>query len=367
MPEIRRLRSTVSGRRVCRRENVSRRFVSCAALRAPWMAKSSGRRMFGATPVSPTACGGDVKRWRRISRLPMMIVRRLLKSCAMPPVSCPTASIFCAWRSVASAALAALGLGLELAGALAQALQIEIGRAREQRAKADRRREADEHEHDEPGAQRLADRLAALEETELFGGIDIDPGPDVVHQGLAAVRADHRRRLSVPAGLRERHGLLRDREPLLDDRLQGGEARQLLRVVGGEGAQVLERHRHRFEAGVIRFEIDVFAGQEVAALAGLGVQKVAEKIAGDAAHFVGVVDEALGGAGADEQGDRGRGRRGPRTQRQGPEAGPYAAPARIPGRGNRCTEEPLGRGGRGHSRPCKSKSAAILGARPAGR
>ena len=32
-----------------------------------------------------------------------MMVSRLLKSCATPPVSCPTASIFCAWRSCSSA------------------------------------------------------------------------------------------------------------------------------------------------------------------------------------------------------------------------------------------------------------------------
>ena len=36
---------------------------------------------------------------------PMMPVRRLLKSCAMPPVSWPTASIFCDWRSASSACL----------------------------------------------------------------------------------------------------------------------------------------------------------------------------------------------------------------------------------------------------------------------
>ncbi|KRC17935.1 hypothetical protein ASE31_28480 [Acidovorax sp. Root217] len=32
----------------------------------------------------------------------MMPCSRLLKSCAMPPVSWPTASIFCAWRSASS-------------------------------------------------------------------------------------------------------------------------------------------------------------------------------------------------------------------------------------------------------------------------
>ena len=39
-----------------------------------------------------------------ISRLPLMPVSRLLKSCARPPVSWPTASIFCDWRSCSSIA-----------------------------------------------------------------------------------------------------------------------------------------------------------------------------------------------------------------------------------------------------------------------
>ncbi|MFT3916807.1 MAG: hypothetical protein QM704_22815 [Anaeromyxobacteraceae bacterium] len=38
---------------------------------------------------------------------PMMPVRRLLKSWATPPASCPTASSFCDWRSCSSAARAA--------------------------------------------------------------------------------------------------------------------------------------------------------------------------------------------------------------------------------------------------------------------
>ena len=39
-----------------------------------------------------------------MSMLPRMTVSMLLKSCAMPPDSRPTASIFCAWRSACSVA-----------------------------------------------------------------------------------------------------------------------------------------------------------------------------------------------------------------------------------------------------------------------
>ena len=42
-----------------------------------------------------------------MSRPPSTMVRRLLKSCATPPVSWPTASIFCAWRSDSSTFLRA--------------------------------------------------------------------------------------------------------------------------------------------------------------------------------------------------------------------------------------------------------------------
>ncbi len=38
-----------------------------------------------------------------VSRLPPITVSRLLKSCATPPVSCPTASSFCDWRARSSA------------------------------------------------------------------------------------------------------------------------------------------------------------------------------------------------------------------------------------------------------------------------
>jgi len=38
----------------------------------------------------------------------VIAVSTLLKSCAMPPVSCPMASIFCDWRICSSAAIFAV-------------------------------------------------------------------------------------------------------------------------------------------------------------------------------------------------------------------------------------------------------------------
>ena len=95
MPATRPFTSTGCGASGWRREKARRRAVSAAARRAPLIALSAERR-------SRAASSG---RFRcRISRLPITTWSRLLKSCAMPPVSWPTASIFCACRSCSCAA-----------------------------------------------------------------------------------------------------------------------------------------------------------------------------------------------------------------------------------------------------------------------
>ena len=43
--------------------------------------------------------GRDRSLARMTSAYPLMTISRLLKSCATPPASRPTASIFCAWRN----------------------------------------------------------------------------------------------------------------------------------------------------------------------------------------------------------------------------------------------------------------------------
>ena len=76
---------------------VARRRAAAASARrrASRPRRSSGRsRRAAAGRRTPSA---------RISIVPVMTVRMLLKSCATPPVSWPTASIFCDWRSCASA------------------------------------------------------------------------------------------------------------------------------------------------------------------------------------------------------------------------------------------------------------------------
>ena len=81
------LRSRSLGSSGWRREKASRRCVSVAARWAPRIALAIERCRFAALPPSPWAS------CLTLSRLPMMIMRRLLKSWAMPPLSWPTASM----------------------------------------------------------------------------------------------------------------------------------------------------------------------------------------------------------------------------------------------------------------------------------
>jgi len=85
--------STMVGDSVCWRAKASRLRVSVPPR---WAASSAGlsrRSNSGSRPSSRSVAS---------SRLPCTTARRFPKSCAMPPVSLPIASIFCAWRSLSS-------------------------------------------------------------------------------------------------------------------------------------------------------------------------------------------------------------------------------------------------------------------------
>ena len=86
------LRSSTRGWSICLRLKASSCWVSDAARSAVFLTSSMSRRRGSSA----------VRRSRSSSVRPVMTVRRLLKSCATPPASRPTASIFWAWRSCAS-------------------------------------------------------------------------------------------------------------------------------------------------------------------------------------------------------------------------------------------------------------------------
>ena len=88
-------RSTVWGLTLWRRANVSNCRVSaaprCEALSIAWIARTA----FGSSPEN----------FLSMLRLPEITISKLLKSCATPPVSCPSASSFCdsaSWRCIFS-------------------------------------------------------------------------------------------------------------------------------------------------------------------------------------------------------------------------------------------------------------------------
>ena len=99
-PVVRRIRSSMPaislfgsvdfGSSVCRRAKASSRCVSAAARLAAPCAATIYR---SKSPIGPCAA-----RVLSCSRQPVMAANRLLKSCASPPVSWPSASIFCAWK-----------------------------------------------------------------------------------------------------------------------------------------------------------------------------------------------------------------------------------------------------------------------------
>ena len=89
---------------------VERRRSSASALpprEGEQLLVSSRARAAALPSCRPTrsGCGlvsSEAMRRSMVRRLPRITVSRLLKSCAMPPVSWPIASIFCAWRSASS-------------------------------------------------------------------------------------------------------------------------------------------------------------------------------------------------------------------------------------------------------------------------
>src|SRR5881409_2592462 len=92
------LTSSTLGPSTWRRLNASSCRVSSAARSPAFRISSASSRR--ASPAGVLCNSSWVE--------PRMAVSRLLKSCAMPPASCPTASIFCDWRSCSSSCRCAL-------------------------------------------------------------------------------------------------------------------------------------------------------------------------------------------------------------------------------------------------------------------
>ncbi len=202
IPWTRAARSTGRGSRCCLRPKASSRCVRAAPRPAARSAPSSSEV---ARPFA----------WRSASsRLPMTAVIRLLKSWAIPPVSCPSTSSFCAWRSTASVdsvfgdlgAQARLGL-VELARSHRQ-LEAEPQRLRDRAMEidADQRKRGEEDE-DHAGHREIGHR--ALEQKARR---DRQAGRQQEGKQRREMRRAHPERADAHAADHE------DEEHLLEDR-----------------------------------------------------------------------------------------------------------------------------------------------------
>ncbi len=216
----------------------------------------------------------------------MMIVSRLLKSWAMPPVSWPTTSSFCDWRSVSSVSRRSFASAssrptkccvertISAASPIAEARQRPISpstQVRNVRASAWRTASsllssANEHIEIRPDRIHHVPTDARLDDGSGLGGLPL------THQRDGAAQLGHHR---------------------LDLGLQGGQPGELRRVVGCQGHEPIQGSRHRALGPVERLEKFVVTGQQEPALARLGVQQLDEHDPGGPAHIHRVHDPAL--------------------------------------------------------------------------
>ena len=170
-------------------------------------------------------------------------------------------------------------------------------------------------QHDQQGAQ------AGDPEQQLAGTIEIGQPPghpalglgdqpaqdraDPVHRNLAAIGLDQRQRLVAPAGPGEVDRLGEFRQLVLDARLELHQPLVrpvLLEIEPAQGREPLPNGR---QCRRVRREVAVLAGQQEAALSGLGIEQRGLDHAGDHAQ-VAFADDLVGMlAGARRQPPRG--------------------------------------------------------------
>lgn len=165
----------------------------------------------------------------------------------------------------------------------------------------------------------------ALVEQPGLLGIDLgQDGADPVHH-LLALPAGHHRRRALESALPTVDDQLHPGGPLLEERAKRVEPALLLRVVGCQRFEVRIDLGERAGAPAVRIEEVVGAGDDVAALAGLGVDQVREELGDGASHQLRVGDpdlvlDQLVGAAVREQPDHQQ--RDPRHREPGPQLPP---------------------------------------------
>ncbi len=194
-------------------------------------------------------------RRRMVSRLPRMMVRRLLKSWATPPVSCPTASIFCACRSVASA----------VSRLAASSWRFFTSRACEWMAAARQRRctgQAEEDEEEQDGSGRGGPHAPGQPE-RFFSFSENSPIAALMSSMNALPGIASARGLIFLALACQRDDLFDQAEFRFDKRPQPVEDLLLRRIAERQVAQPAERGLDPRGCRQIRLKKGILSGQQV--------------------------------------------------------------------------------------------------------
>ncbi len=174
------------------------------------------------------------------------------------------------------------------------------------------RRSGDDHPA-HPGRPTVVLREAFVEQTLLLGQHAVEHGLGFAHVVTAGIAVDDAQGVLKPAVAARLHGLGELLQLVLDGRCQGADALLLRGVVGGQLLQLALEQAEPVAGGVVGREVLVAAGEDVAALATLGVAQGDGEVLGGAEDPVAVLRplpglargvEALPGHRAD-QGDDG--------------------------------------------------------------
>jgi hypothetical protein len=111
---------------------------------------------------------------------------------------------------------------------------------------------------------------------------------DLVHGDLAGVRHHDLEGSIESLGSAQVDGFLEFGQFGINQRRNARQPPLLVGIVGGQPVQVRERGVARDEGRLIRLEIGIVAGEEVAALPGLGILELGQQAGKLAAHLVGV-------------------------------------------------------------------------------
>ncbi len=223
----------------------------------------------------------------------MMTVSMLLKSCAMPPVSCPTASIFCACTRVAFGFDPPPHFVLKFGGAKIELPNVVVAHLGEEQQQPNGERQGtdDRRYQHRPQSAGVADSLGQQVAFDLIESGD--QAPRFVHQRFSRTRPDQIDGFGPLTFRGKRQHLPVDLAELLGDLCNLLQAHALRRIVGGHCPQLVERDHDLRCGGAIGLQKGVAIRQQIAANAGFGIERGLQELAGQLPDFDRLLHPAL--------------------------------------------------------------------------